>query len=157
MMPAILEKNTEAKLLIVGDGPELGNLTKKISELDLEDSVMITGQIEKRLLYTYLKITDVFVSLSVFGGDSYSLIEALCLGAPIIATDVGGNNEIIDNKINGLLIDDSDREGLVKAINKVLEDEDLASALTEKTKNKAEMFDQKRLVKQFINFILKVK
>ena len=91
------------KLCIVGDGNELHKLKEIISNLGLEDEIKLLG--ERNDINEILKKADIYVLPSTEEGLSISLIEALSSGVPIVATDVGGNSDIIQNYKTGLLIE----------------------------------------------------
>lgn len=156
MMPAIIAKHPDAKMLIIGEGPQRTALEDKINEMGLEESVMLTGQVEKKLLFTYLKIADVFVSSSLFEGFSYSILEAASLGVPIVATQVGGNRELIEDGVTGSLISLGDQAGFIAAVEKILTDSALAETFSAKAINKVAVFNKEKLIKQFISFIVRV-
>jgi glycosyltransferase involved in cell wall biosynthesis len=58
---------------------------------------------------------DIYIQLSLNEGLSLSILEAMMAGKPVVATDVGGNSEIIKNEVNGLLITDVSTNNIVKA------------------------------------------
>ncbi len=90
----ILEIKANARLLIIGDGPERGKY-QKIAE-EFPDKVYFLGQIEDAS--RYLKAFDLFILPSIYEGLSLSLIEAYISGIKIVASDVGGNSEIIGSE-----------------------------------------------------------
>ena len=98
----VLKEHKDYKLIIYGEGPERSNLENKINELKLNDSVLLPGNDNDVIN----KILDakVFVLPSNYEGMPNSLIEAMCIGLPVISTKVSGANELIKDKENGLLI-----------------------------------------------------
>jgi glycosyltransferase involved in cell wall biosynthesis len=70
----------------------------------------------------WLKTADVFVLNSTYEGLSHLLVEAMALGTPVVATDVGGNPEIVENEVSGLLVPAKDDEALHAAIKRVEQD-----------------------------------
>ena len=97
-----LEGINNAKLLVVGDGPYLNNLKKLANEKKVD--ALFLGSKSQEEIVDILNITDIFVNPSYSEGLPSSVLEAGAVGIPIIATNVGGTNEIIDNGINGLLV-----------------------------------------------------
>jgi glycosyltransferase involved in cell wall biosynthesis len=79
--------------LIIGDGPGRNDLKNLVTHLNLNDNVLFLGKIED--VYTYLKISDVFIHSSRGEGLSNAILEAMFAGLPIIATDVGGTSELV--------------------------------------------------------------
>jgi len=94
MFPKILAMRPDARGVIIGDGPEREKLPKLISELDLANKIFLAGEVE--YAYRYMRAFDVFVLPSLYEGFSITLIEALFAGLPILASNVGGNPELLD-------------------------------------------------------------
>lgn len=101
-------------LVIVGDGDEKRQLQSYAEKLGISDRVIWAGY--RQDIPRVLAALDIYVQTSVNEGFSLSILEAMAAGKPIIATDVGGNSEIIDNEVNGLLIATGSTKGLVNAI-----------------------------------------
>lgn len=98
-------KNDKAiKFIWVGDGEE----KLRLQELALQEDLNIEfiGFVSDP--FPYLQNSDVLLSTSRFEGMPYALIEASSIGIPIIATDVVGNNEIVEDGVNGYLFRDVD-------------------------------------------------
>lgn len=90
---AVKVAKPNAKLLLIGEGPEREKYEGLIRSYKLESDIYLTGEIEDAS--RYLKAFDLFVLPSVFEGLSLSLIEAVRAGVPCLASRVGGNEEII--------------------------------------------------------------
>jgi glycosyltransferase involved in cell wall biosynthesis len=108
------ETATKTKVLIVGSGEERVRLEELRRELSLEDKVQFLGQ--RTDVLKLLEIADGFVMSSAWEGLPLALIEASMASLPIVATDVGGNSEIIKNGVNGLLTPAGDSERLRNAM-----------------------------------------
>lgn len=107
-------------LLVVGDGPEEERLRKCVKDMKLNGSVCFLGSREN--IPELLKIMDLFVLPSYSEGISMTLIEACAAGKPIVATNVGGNPEIVEHGENGLLVESDDSDALASAIVEILSD-----------------------------------
>lgn len=90
------------KLLIVGEGPCRQEIEHQIKEEGLQNNVRMLGQRDD--IPTLLKLCDCFVLSSRSEGLSCSIIEAMAAGLPVIATDVGGNSELVVHGKNGYLV-----------------------------------------------------
>jgi len=101
---------------IIGDGPLLSLLSKKVRELNLIDFVKIHGH--QNNPFSLISSSDVFILPSYTEGTSRACLEALFLGLPCIVRKVDGNSELIEDGINGFLFeDDNDLYNImVKAI-----------------------------------------
>lgn len=124
----------DARLILVGDGPEMENLKLKTSNLKLEDSVRFTGRLEQKKAFEYVKASDVFALNTSYEGFSHQLLETMALGTPIVTTGVGGNVEVIRHEENGLLATLDDKDSFAREISRLLSDDDFASRLAKKAK-----------------------
>jgi glycosyltransferase involved in cell wall biosynthesis len=97
-----LNVGLNAILVIVGNGPAFDSVRQAVTELGIEDSVFFLGQ--RSDIPEVLKGFDVFLQSSLTEGYSLALVEASISGLPIIATNVGGNAEIITDGENGCLV-----------------------------------------------------
>ncbi|WP_152561594.1 MULTISPECIES: glycosyltransferase [unclassified Alteromonas] len=116
----VLEKSTDAKLLLIGDGPERKNIEATIQTLELEGSVILTGYIAQPA--AYIAVMDVFLLSSLSEGTSMTLLEAMSLGKACIVTNAGGNGEIIKHNCNGIVVPNNDCKSFAQALIKVAED-----------------------------------
>lgn len=96
----IKEAIPKVKLILIGEGPNRELFAQKIKEYELEKDIFLVGAIKES--YKYIKAFDVFVLPSRYEGLSISIIEALFAEIPILASDVGGNSEIIGTEANQL-------------------------------------------------------
>jgi glycosyltransferase involved in cell wall biosynthesis len=91
----VTQHDERAKFIIVGDGELKNMLEKLISELGIHDVVTLVG--ERKDVYNYINLCDISI-LSTFGeGFSNSILESMALSKPVIATNVGGNSELLGN------------------------------------------------------------
>lgn len=91
--PEIKKEKENAKLLIIGEGPEREEYEKMIKRLDATDNILLPGEVKSAS--RLLKGFDLFILPSIYEGLPISLIEVLFSGIPVLASDVGGNREII--------------------------------------------------------------
>ncbi len=94
-------QHPQTRLVMVGDGPERKGLEQKASTLGVKDQVIFTGF--SRTPALYLALMDLFLLSSDTEGTSMTLLEAMSLGLPIVATKAGGTPEIVDNGVTGVL------------------------------------------------------
>lgn len=120
-------QSTICQLIIIAEGPEKKRVMKRIDQLALTDVMLVIPTVDE--IAPYLKAADLFVLPSQFEGLSNSLLEAMACGLPVISTNVGGSIDIIENGVNGLLVEYNDEDGLSQAISHVLGDSDLAFSL----------------------------
>lgn len=103
-----------AQFVIVGDGDERLSLENYARELGLSECVIFTGwQQQMEQIYSDL---DVLVSSSLNEGTPVPIMEALSAGCPVVATEVGGLADLLDNGTLGILVPSKDRDALSQAI-----------------------------------------
>jgi len=110
----VLQDRSDIHLLMVGDGPERRELEHKASSLDLLSHVTFLGQ--RNDTKDILNVMDIFILPSIFEGLSVSVLEAMSVGLPVIASNVGGNPEIIQHRKTGFLFESSNVNDLVSLI-----------------------------------------
>jgi glycosyltransferase involved in cell wall biosynthesis len=89
-------------LAIIGDGPERAALEAQARELGLEGRVAFAGY--RRDAARFLAAADLYVSSSTYEGVSLTILEAMAAGVPVVATEVGGNPEVVVHGETGLLV-----------------------------------------------------
>jgi glycosyltransferase EpsD len=94
------EEQIPMRLCLVGDGENKERLKEEICSLGLEDSVFLPGSTAS--VGDYLSITDLYVSASVSEGLPFNIMEAMAYGLPIVASDVKGQRDLLENVPQGL-------------------------------------------------------
>ncbi len=148
--PKLVEKYGSFKLLIAGDGPQMKSLSKMVVKKKLDNYVAITGSLEREVLFKYIRVADVFVLNTNYEGLSHQLLETISIGTPVITTDVGGNPELIDDKINGLLVSFNNKKELYESIVSVLDSQTLSEKLVRNAKTKLKKFNSEDMVTKLI-------
>ena len=111
-------------LVLAGDGPLLEPAKAQVKELGLEDCVKFIG-FRKDIKNLY-KGSDLYVNSSEHEALSYLIIEAMAAGLPIIATDMGGNRDIVNDEAGcGLLVKYDDPVSMSDAMKRLMEDKEL--------------------------------
>lgn len=105
---------TDFKVLLVGEGEEQSFIKEKVKEHNLKDYVLFLGY--RKDIPEILAATDIYVSPSKKEAISFSIIEALSCGVPVVATEVGGVPEIFEKGNGGILIPFGDKDSFVRAI-----------------------------------------
>ena len=147
-MPGVLAQVPGAVLMIAGDGPERTNLDKRIHEMGLRDHVVFTGHI--RNPYAAIRAINLAVLPSLRDGLPYSLLEAMAMGRPVVASAVGGLAQTIQDRRNGLLVPPRNAQALAHAVNAVLKDPGLAATITQGGLATARSFDINRHVDRLV-------
>ena len=124
------KKHNDYTLQIYGSGVEEERLRKKVDTLGICDRVFFMG-FQNNLLEK-IKNAAMYVSTSNFEGISNSILEALALGIPTIATDcpIGGNRILIQNLENGILVDPNDKDAIISAMNRIVGDQQFSQTIS---------------------------
>lgn len=128
------KKGVDARLVIIGEGDERPNLLKLLEKFSISSFVLLPGYQESAS--KYLSLFDVFVMPSLTEGLPMTLLEAMQVKIPIVATNVGGIPEVLENGRGGLLVNPSDPEGLADAISSIYHDFKSAEEFTSFSYNK---------------------
>jgi len=123
----IAERFPDVCFLVVGDGGSKQELEEHAARLGLGRRIVFTGF--RSDVPDLLSEAAVSVLPSLSEGTSNTLLESMAAGIPVIATRVGGNPEVIQDGVSGLLVPPRDSAALAAAAARLLEDEDLASRL----------------------------
>lgn len=123
----IQNKLTNVKLIIVGDGNTKQDLEKTVKEMQLDKKVFFLGaRTDVRLL---LNSFDLFVLSSITEGVSLALLEAMACGLPVVATNVGGNSEIVQDGESGIIVPAQNHRKLSDAILEILSSKQVAAKM----------------------------
>jgi glycosyltransferase involved in cell wall biosynthesis len=119
-------RNIDFRLMIVGDGPELGTLKKALKR---KSRVVFAGQLRYEDMATVWEDNDVFLNLSAFEGTSVSMLEAMASGCVPVVTEVSGVDDVITQSANGLYAPVGNITGLADLIEQLDRDRALLSDL----------------------------
>jgi glycosyltransferase involved in cell wall biosynthesis len=128
--PLVLAAQPRAWLLIVGEGSERDSLEAEAASLGISDRVVFTGRREDVPAVT--AALDVSVLPSYREAQGLSVLEAMALGRPVVASRVGGIPEMIEDGVSGLLVPPNDREALASAIVRLLADHPFADMIAKR-------------------------
>jgi glycosyltransferase involved in cell wall biosynthesis len=131
---------------IVGDGPEEAALKRLAEELRLGASAVFAGRQPRAQMRQHMQDSDVLVLDSEYEGLSHTLLEAGAMGLPCIASDSGGNPEVIESGSNGLLVPYGDVAALRAALALLQGDEAMRYRLACQAKALSARFDFEKTV-----------
>ena len=110
------------KILLVGDGLLRPELEKEANELGLKDKVIFTGLVKRDSIPEMIALMDVVVHTSLREGLARVIPQAMAMEKPVIAFDLDGSREVIEDGVNGFLVRAGDVEALTQTLNSVLSD-----------------------------------
>lgn len=153
----IAPKFPEWTLVIYGEGPERDSLESLVSNLKSQVSSHISLPGRCETVIEEVAKSKVFCLSSDYEGMSNAMIEALCVGTPVISTRVSGTDELIRDGENGLLVDIGDTEGLAQAFEKLLSNQELRTQLGKEGQKLATQFKTDTIVDQWENLVHRLK
>lgn len=146
----------EYTLVIYGDGEMKLSLEKLIKDLNIEDKVFLKGwtkQIHNKLLES-----SIFALSSNYEGVPNSLIEAMAVGLPVIATDceAGGPRELITNNFNGILVEVDNDDQMAKKLDLLISDSYLCNKLGHNAKKSIENLMPEKINEAWEDYIIEI-
>jgi glycosyltransferase involved in cell wall biosynthesis len=152
-LPYLLQAAKELKrrypnflLLIAGEGDQQPALQENASELGLGDTVSFLGF--RKDVPDLLAALDVYVCTSISEGLSLSILEAMAMSKPVVATNVGGNPELVLPEVNGFLVPPAQPSILADKVGELLDDSNLRRKLGRKGR---EIIEEKFTLEAMIN------
>lgn len=143
-----VNREMDTRLLLVGDGPEMGRIVQQVRELNLEKQVLFLGKRDN--LSELYSLSDAKLLLSEKEAFGLVLLEAMACGVPCVGSSIGGIPEIINHGENGFLVELGDTDRAAEFIISMLKDEEmhkkmkLAALATVK-----ERFHSEQILKQY--------
>lgn len=144
------------QLVIFGEGPLRAELEFLVSSFKLQDRVLLPGRTEH--VIEELRKSKLFCMSSDYEGMSNSMIEAICVGLPVISTKVSGTEEMIIDGKNGFLVEKDDEEEMARCFQVTIVSEELREQFSINNKELATRFKTESIVNQWeslLNSILK--
>jgi N-acetyl-alpha-D-glucosaminyl L-malate synthase BshA len=135
------------KLLMVGDGPERAGSEHLARELGVYDDIRFLGK--QQPVEEILSIADVFLMPS--GSETFGLaaLEAMACSVPVVATNIGGLPELIEDGISGYLCPLDDVDAFTDRVKAILLSDDTLSVMSAAARRRAEHFDQERIIPMY--------
>jgi len=134
-----IKEKIPSKLLMVGDGPERANNEKLCRELDIWDDVRFLGK--QDAVEEILSVSDLFLMPSESESFGLAALEAMACKVPVVATNVGGIPELIEDRVSGFMSNVGDIEDMAKNALYILEDCDRLKSFKQAALARAKEFD----------------
>jgi len=148
-----VEDRERVRVDLIGEGPERAVLEEMIEERGLRNFRFL-GYFPHDRISTRFGEADLFVLPSLYEGMPNALLEAMAGGLPALVTDIMGNNELVENEINGFLVPPADPWALRTAIMRFLERPELLSEFRENTLCRVRKFDWMKATQELNNLIM---
>lgn len=142
------DNRIDFRLLVIGDGPLKSKLVKLADSLGLENTIIFTGT--RHDIPDLLNTMDIFVLSSISEGISLTLIEAMSCYLPIVATNVGGNPEVIIDGETGFLVPSQNAEALADKLMLLMKMPDVRRRMGEAGRDRAvKLFSMQKAVMNY--------
>lgn len=129
LLAALARLPSRVRLEVVGDGPRAGPLEDLAAELGVAGRVTWPGFLDRAEILQRMRRADAFVLSSLHEGLGIVVQEAMFAGLPIVATDNGGQTDLVTDGENGLLVPVGDAEAIASAVRTLMEDAELRQTM----------------------------
>jgi 1,2-diacylglycerol 3-alpha-glucosyltransferase len=136
----VVQAYANAKLLIIGDGPERDNLEDRVKHMDIGDNVRFLGIVPYEEVPHYLTMADVFVTASVTEVHPLSVIEAMAAGLPVLGINSPGIGDTIQNGETGLLAAEEELAGFTAKMVRLVVDCESRQEMGQKARQAAKNY-----------------
>lgn len=140
----------DSHLLVVGDGPLEPSLRRVAEEVGVTDRITWLGYVPRAQLYGALEAADCYVLSSLHEGLGLVVLEAMWAGLPIVATNNGGQVDLVTQGENGFLVDPGDPESLADGIRRLRDDPELRSRMARHNQSDVEKHYVGRRAEQYV-------
>jgi L-malate glycosyltransferase len=148
--PQVHETHPNARLVLLGEGPNQKELYRQAERTGLGDRIHFPGF--RRNVSELLAAFDIIAQPSISEGLSLAILEGMAAGKPLVACDIPGNREIITSGINGILVPPSDPAALAMAFRSLLDNSPYARRLGETAQADCQKrFSQDRMIDQTLS------
>ncbi|QGU00490.1 Glycosyltransferase [Candidatus Syntrophocurvum alkaliphilum] len=142
----VIEKNINAQFLIIGEGELRSELEQLINKLNLDKNIIMPGYYSK--IEDIYRISDIICVPSVMEGLGLVVLEAMYFKTPVIASNVGGIPEIIEDGKDGILTPPQDYKALADAIIKLCQNEKLSQTIAQNATQKINNFTVQNMTRE---------
>ncbi len=135
-MPKILNGYQDSKLVIVGKGGMIDELKAQVDAMGIGNKVYFAGYLQGKDVQRMYKAADIAVFPSTYEPFGIVALEAMLSENPVVVSDIGGLNEIVEHRVNGMKAYCGNPNSIADSILELLFDHKLCSDITKKAKNK---------------------
>ena len=133
-MPKVLNSYNDAKLIVAGKGGMLEELREQVNAMGISNKVYFTGYLNSKEVTKMYKCADVAVFPSTYEPFGIVALEAMLSGTPVVVSDIGGLNEIVEHGVNGMKSYTGNANSLADSILALLFDPALCANVSKKAK-----------------------
>ena len=146
-----LSQLPQAKVMLVGDGTERSKLMKRVATMENGDRIVFTGNVPYASVPEHCAAFDLFLTASLSEVQPLSLAEAMACGKGVVAFDIPGCNDMVDNGHNGFLVPlSAEGGGLAEAVLRCASDPNQLARISGAAREWAKRYDQRAVVEQML-------
>jgi len=142
-------QNPSWKLTLVGDGPYMDEVRQRIATTKLREKITVTGWLDAVAVQRILRDADILVMPSLSEGLPVAGVEALKHGLAIVASDIPGLHDVVEDGVNGYRVPLNDLDAFAHKLNWLLESDNTLLAMKHASWNKAREFDMAAITDQY--------
>lgn len=146
----IKKKYPDVHLTIIGDGKEKKTLLKLIERLNISNNIIFLGAISHERIHYHMNRSKIFILPSLSEGFPLAILEAMAAGLPIIASSIGGIIEIIDDGLNGFLVEPKNPEDIAEKVIYLFQNEHIWQKISLNCRKKAGDYSWNSVVESLI-------
>ncbi len=153
LIRAMLDLPANIELVILGEGPLRDELKSIAKRIGVNDRVHLSGHVSEERKFQYLDNADLFVLPSLHEGFGIVLQEAMQVGLPIVATNNGGQVDILEDGKNALFVDPRTSTDLAERISTILEDSELRDKMSSSNQTMINKFNPETISSSYLQLI----
>lgn len=139
---------------VVGTGVAKAHIDSEAERLGVSDLIRYVGEVPYDQLEKSYQSADIFVLTSLSEGMPAVILEAMGCGLPVVASDVGGNNELVEEGVNGYLFKGDDVDALAQYLVRLIDDGNLRHEMGRHSREKALRYDWRNIMDRYNNLYL---
>jgi len=120
-----LKNRYRFKFLVIGDGPERGNINELAKQHGLGSNFQMMGNVSDELKFQLLSLSDIFLSTALHEGFGLVFLEAMAAGIPVVCYNRGGQNDFLENGKTGFLVKFGDKKQFKAKVSEIIDNKSL--------------------------------
>jgi glycosyltransferase involved in cell wall biosynthesis len=141
---------------MLGDGPLFEDVKREIEKADMSERFYLPGWVTPDVVLEHFSKSDILFMPSLSEGLPVVGVQALATGLAIVASEIGGFLDLVDNKKNGYLIDVQDTPAFSRILREIISNPKILLRLREASLEKAHQFDIQKIVDQYQSILQSV-
>lgn len=151
----VAKKSKNVRFILAGDGPERNRLESLMQDYDLEEFFTLMGHTDN--MDAFYQELDLYINTSLHEGIPMSILEAMSYGLPVIAPDVGGISEIIEDGVEGYLIHGRDPEDFSERCIRLVENRQLRAKMSKAAREKViKEFSMEHMAEEYYKLYIRI-